>query len=116
MFKKRGGRIAGPWVDTEAGRFRYHSPSGPLGNGTFVEAVLRAHDLELGPWDGEGAERFVEYREYQGEFTGYGVRLPSGRHINVRRRSIAPLELGTKVIITAPFDRPVLVYPEKPRD
>jgi iron(III) transport system ATP-binding protein len=71
------GRIAGPWVDTEAGRFRYHSPGGPLGNGTFVETVLRVHDLELGPWD-VGAERIVEFREYQGEFTQYGVRLPSG--------------------------------------
>ncbi len=109
------GRIAGPWVDTEAGRFRYHSPTGPLGNGTFVEAVLRAHDLELGPWEAEGAQRIVDYREYQGEFTEYGVRLPSGRRINVRRRSIAPLDMGTKVIITAPFDRPVLVYPETPR-
>ena len=108
------GRIAGPWVDTEAGRFRYRSPTGPLGNGTFVETVLRAHDLELGPWEGDGAERRVYYREYQGEFTEYGIRLPSGRRINVRRRSIAPLEMGTKVIITAPFDRPVLVYPEKP--
>lgn len=104
------GRIAGPFVDTEAGRFRYHSPTGPLRNGTFVEAVLRAHDLELGPWE-NGAERRIEYREYQGEFTQYGVRLPSGKTIRVRRRSVAPLEVGVRVIVTAPFDRPVLVYP-----
>lgn len=104
------GRIAGPFVDTEAGRFRYKSPNGPLGNGTFVAVVMRAHDLELGPWE-EGAERRIQYREYQGEFTQYGVRLPTGRTVSVRRRSIAPLAVGTNVIITAPFDRPVLVYP-----
>ncbi len=108
------GRIAGPYVDTEAGRFRYRSPNGPLGNGVFVDAVLRAHDLELGPWEGGGAIRTVRYREYQGEFTEYGIELPSLRQIYVRRRSIAPLEIGTRVMITAPFDRPVLVFPEQP--
>jgi iron(III) transport system ATP-binding protein len=108
------GRIAGPYVDTEAGRFRYRSPGGPLGNGVFVDAVLRAHDLELGPWEGGGAVRIVRHREYQGEFTEYGIELPSLRRIYVRRRSIAPLEVGTRVVITAPFDRPVLVYPEQP--
>lgn len=108
------GRIAGPYVDTEAGRFRYRSPQGPLGNGVFVDAVLRVHDLELGPWEGGGALRTVRYREYQGEFTEYGIELPSLRRIYVRRRSIAPLEIGTRVVITAPFDRPVLVYPEQP--
>jgi iron(III) transport system ATP-binding protein len=108
------GRIAGPYVDTEAGRFRYRSPQGPLGNGVFVDAVLRAHDLELGPWEGGGALRTVRYREYQGEFTEYGIELPSLRRIYVRRRSIAPLDIGTRVVITAPFDRPVLVYPEQP--
>lgn len=108
------GRVAGPYVDTEAGRFRYRSPNGPLGNGTFVEVVMRAHDLELGPWDG-GANRRVVYREYQGEFTQYGVQLPTGRVVRVNRRSIAPLDVGVNVIITAPFDRPVLAYPEPPR-
>ncbi|NQW17285.1 MAG: ABC transporter ATP-binding protein [Chloroflexi bacterium] len=107
------GRIAGPYVDTEAGRFRYRSPTGALGNGVFVDAVLRAHDLELGPWEGGGAVRTVSYREYQGEFTEYGIELPSQRRIYVRRRSIAPLEIGSRVVITAPFDRPVLVYPEQ---
>ena len=72
---------------------------------------MRSHDLELGPWDG-GANRTVVYREYQGEFTQYGVQLPTGRVVRVNRRSIAPLDVGVNVIITAPFDRPVLAYPE----
>jgi iron(III) transport system ATP-binding protein len=104
------GTVRGQLVETEAGAFRYRSPGGRVGEGDRVQAVLRAHELEFGPIS-DGPDMRVAYREFRGEFTQYGIRLTSGTVVRVRRRSLAPVEVGTRVTITAPFDRPVLVYP-----
>jgi iron(III) transport system ATP-binding protein len=104
------GAIRGQMVETEAGTFRCRAPAGAVVDGQRVQAVFRAHELEFGPF-AEGPDMRVSYREYRGEFTQYGIRLPSGAVVRVRRRSLAPVEVGTRVTITAPFDRPVLVYP-----
>ncbi|MBI4219137.1 MAG: ABC transporter ATP-binding protein [Chloroflexi bacterium] len=104
------GTVRGAVVETEAGRFRFRAPAGRVADGEHVQAVLRAHELEFGPITG-GPDMRVAYREFRGEFTQYGIRLPSGMVVRVRRRSLAPVEVGTRVTITAPFDRPVLVYP-----
>jgi iron(III) transport system ATP-binding protein len=104
------GMIRGQLVATEAGAFRFRAPAGAVADGQRVQAVFRAHELEFGPF-AEGPDMRVAYREYRGEFTQYGIRLPSGSIVRVRRRSLAPVEVGTRVTITAPFDRPVLVFP-----
>jgi iron(III) transport system ATP-binding protein len=104
------GRVRGAVVETEAGQFRYRAPASRVGDGDDVQVVLRAHELEFGPIS-DGPDMRVAYREFRGEFTQYGILLPSGAIVRVRRRSLAPVEVGTRVTITAPFDRPVLVYP-----
>jgi len=107
------GTIAGNLVETEAGRFRFRAPAGGVTDGQRVDVVLRAHELEFGP-GADGSDMRVAYREFRGEFTQYGIILPSGVTVRVRRRSLAPVMDGTRVRITAPFDRPVLVYPSSP--
>ena len=93
------GVIRGAHVVTEAGTFPVNGASNSLADGDEVQALLRASELEIAASeDGPGGR--ISYREFQGEFTEYGVRLPSGLLVRVRKRSAALFEEGDRVAIS----------------
>ena len=53
----------------------------------------------------------VVYREFRGEFTEYGIRLPSGATVRVRRRSADPFNYGDRVHITERNGHEITVFP-----
>ena len=93
------GVIQGGTVKTEAGQFPVNGATGSFADGTSVLALLRASELEITHSAGDSDARVV-YREFRGEFTEYGVRLPSGATVRVRRRSAHPFNYGDPVRIT----------------
>jgi iron(III) transport system ATP-binding protein len=91
------GILRGDTVETEAGVFPVSQHSA-LVAGDKVQALLRATDLELQPSE-TGVDARVVYREFRGEFTEYGVRLPSGAVLRVRRRSGGGPPVGARVSV-----------------
>ena len=64
------------------------------------------------PQNGNGSpELRVVYREFRGDFTEFGVALPSGCTIRVRRRSSETLAEGDAVGIKVPDGSRILVFP-----
>jgi len=107
------GTVRGGAVITEAGEFP--AAVGPAAiSETSVQAVMRAADLELELAGPEAAEAgaVVVYREFRGEFTQYGVRLPSGVTLRVRGRSGATVSDGARVTVRTRPGAKVLVFPE----
>ena len=104
------GVIEGAHVKTEAGRFPVNGAVGAYADGASVLALLRASELEivLASGDSEGQ---VVYREFRGEFTEYGVRLPSGATVRVRSRSAGPFDHGDRVRITERNGHTITVFP-----
>jgi iron(III) transport system ATP-binding protein len=104
------GRMRGKAIETEAGVF----PAEPIGqglpDGAHALALMRASELELGEWTG-GAEARVAYREFRGEFTEFGVILPSGRLLRVRRRSRDGVAERDRVSVHAREGSRVIVFP-----
>ncbi|MSQ08412.1 MAG: ABC transporter ATP-binding protein [Dehalococcoidia bacterium] len=107
------GTMRGSVVITEAGEFPV--VQGQLAvSESSVQVLMRAADLELGLADPETAEAgaFVVYREFRGEFTQYGVRLPSGMTLRVQGRSVARLPDGARVTVRTRPGAKVLVFPK----
>ena len=104
------GVIAGGHVSTEAGRFPVNGTSGSFADGASVLALLRASELEIALATGDSEARVV-YREFRGEFTEYGVRLPSGATVRVRRRSADPFDYGDCVRIAERRGHTITVFP-----
>ena len=84
--------------------------SGAFADGVTVLALLRASELEIAHSSGDSEARVV-YREFRGEFTEYGVRLPSGATVRVRRRSAHPFNHGDPVQITERNGHTITVFP-----
>ena len=110
------GTIRGDVVETEAGSFPFEASGLMLDrgakpeSGTSVRALLRASELELTEWR-EGPEARVAYREFRGEFTEYGIGLPSGAVVRVRRRSEDEVSEGELVALCGRPGSRVMVYP-----
>jgi iron(III) transport system ATP-binding protein len=104
------GVLRGGVVATEAGEFPVADGPRPR-DGTPVQALLRASELEVEPSD-SGVDARVLYHEFRGEFTQYGVRLPSGAVVRVRRRSSDALGEGAHVAIRARPGSRVIVFTE----
>ena len=69
------GVIEGGKVKTEAGQFTVNGAAEAYAEGAAVLALLRASELEITLATGDSDARVV-YREFRGEFTEYGIRLP----------------------------------------
>ena len=104
------GILRGSEIETEAGLFPAELNSSEIPDGSHALALMRASELEIGEWSG-GPEARVIYREFRGEFTEYGVTLPSGCVVRVRRRSRDGLAEGDKVAIRAREGSRVIVFP-----
>ena len=104
------GVIEGAHVKTEAGRFPVNGATGAYADGASVLALLRASELEITHSAAESDAQVV-YREFRGEFTEYGVRLPSGATVRVRRRSAHPFNYGDPVQITERHGHTITVFP-----
>ena len=104
------GVIEGAHVKTEAGRFPVNGASGAYAEGASVLALLRASELEITLAAGDSDAQVV-YREFRGEFTEYGVSLPSGATVRVRRRSADPFDYGDRVRITERNGHMITVFP-----
>ena len=104
------GVIAGGQVKTEAGQFPVNGAAGAHADGAPVLALLRASELEITLSTGESNARVV-YREFRGEFTEYGIRLPSGVTVRVRRRSADPFNDGDRVHIRERPGHKITVFP-----
>ena len=104
------GVIEGAHVKTEAGRFPVNGAVGAYADGASVLALLRASELEivLASGDSEGQ---VVYREFRGEFTEYGVRLPSGATVRVRNSTADRFDHGDRVRITERNGHTITVFP-----
>ncbi len=87
----------GNTVETEVGVLPISELSTHAG-GDKVLVLMRATELELQPSE-TGVDARVAYREFRGEFTEYGVRLPSGVVLRVRRRSGDGPPVGTRVSV-----------------
>lgn len=108
------GVIRGALVETEAGSFPVASNgSGTRGteNGASVLALMRTSDLELTPPEG-GPELTVIYKEFRGEFTEFGVSMPSGRMVRVRLRSSEAFRKGDIVGIRTRGNGRLIVFPD----
>ena len=104
------GVIEGAHVRTEAGRFPVNGARGAYAEGASVLALLRASELEITLAAGDSDAQVV-YREFRGEFTEYGVSLPSGATVRVRRRSADPFDYGDRVRITERNGHMITVFP-----
>ena len=104
------GVIEGAHVKTEAGRFPVNGASGAHADGTTVLALLRASELEI-THSADDSDARVAYREFRGEFTEYGIRLPSGATVRVRRRSAHAFNHGDPVRITERTGHTITVFP-----
>lgn len=107
------GVLQGEMVETEAGRFPAAPPSSEMKSGSKVLALMRASELELKD-SVNGAESLqlkIAYREFRGEFTEFGVGLPSGRVIRVRRRSSESFAEGDAVTVRSRGASKVIVFP-----
>ena len=105
------GKVRGALVETSAGTFPAELNRANIRDGERVQALMRASELELADWDG-GLEARIAYREFRGEFTEYGVSLPAGSVIRVRRRSRDVIEDGALVSVKARDGSKVIVFPE----
>ena len=97
-------------MKTEAGQFPVNGAAGAHADGAPVLALLRASELEITLSTGESNARVV-YREFRGEFTEYGIRLPSGFTVRVRRRSADPFNDGDRVHIRERPGHKITVFP-----
>lgn len=104
------GHVRGSYVETEAGAFPAELGENSFAGGEAALALMRASELEITDWV-EGPEAKVTYREFRGEFTEYGVTLPSGRAIRVRRRSRDEIADGASVSVRAREGSRVIVFP-----
>ena len=104
------GVIQGGKVKTEAGLFTVNGAAGQHADGESVLALLRASELEITHSAGDSDARVV-YREFRGEFTEYGISLPSGATVRVRRRSAHPFNYGDPVQITERTGHTITVFP-----
>ncbi len=105
------GRMDGDKVSTEAGLFPADGGTGPVPpDGASVTALLRPSEVELSV-TGSGPDVRVRSREFRGEFTSYGLVLPSGQSISVTRRSDEPIELGSRVAVTSRPGSKVIAFP-----
>ena len=107
------GIMRGETVETDAGVFpvALHTPPPP--SGSSVLALMRASELELHQSTGEsdGPQLRVVYREFRGEFTEFGVRLPSGGIVRVRRMSAVAFDQGDNVRIVPRGGSRMIVFP-----
>lgn len=107
------GVLTGQMVETEAGSFPVSSAGSVVENGSNVLALMRASELELaGSENGADVPQLkIAYREFRGEFTEFGVGLPSGRTIRVRRRSSENFTEGDAVTVKPRGTSKVIVFP-----
>ena len=73
-------------------------------------ALMRASELELTA-PANDHDLHVSYREFRGEFTEFGVGLPSGRTIRVRRRSSEKFAEGDPVGMKVRGGSRIIVFP-----
>lgn len=107
------GVMRGAMVETEAGNFPVAGSGADSKDGVQVLVLMRASELELADSvnGAGGADLKVVYREFRGEFTEFGVGLPSGQTIRIRRRSSENYAQGDSVSVLLRGDSKVIVYP-----
>jgi iron(III) transport system ATP-binding protein len=104
------GVVRGGVVETGAGAFPVLGDAG-LPDGSHVQALMRAAELEMVP-STDGIDARVAFREFRGDFTEYGVRLPSGQVVRVRRHPSGDFAPGDRVAIRARPGARVIVFAE----
>jgi iron(III) transport system ATP-binding protein len=106
------GVLENGYVRTEAGSFPA-TTKGSVANGSTVRALMRASELEISPAGSDSHVARVLFREFRGEFTEYGVELPSGVVVRVRRRSAGALGEGDLVTMKERQGSKIIVYPAR---
>ncbi|MCH8910908.1 MAG: TOBE domain-containing protein [Chloroflexi bacterium] len=72
---------------------------------------MRASELEIEAADAaDSTSATVDSKEFQGEFTEYGIRLDSGVLIRVRRRAANGLAEGQRVKVRTRNNSEVIVF------
>ena len=107
------GVFRGGVVVTEAGVFPTRvTTDESIPDGRQVLALMRASELEIEPaQEDEQRTATIESREFEGEFSEYGIRLDSGTLLRVRRRAANGLEAGGRVRIQTRNGSKVIVFP-----
>lgn len=103
----------GDIVETEAGVFPAAVHAERLAINSAVKVLMRASDLELFDASGEpdSLQLKITYREFRGEFTEFGISLPSGGSVRARHRSSNTFKEGDNVGIRPREARPMAIYP-----
>jgi ABC-type Fe3+/spermidine/putrescine transport system ATPase subunit len=97
-------------VETEVGNLSARASASIIDN-QKVLVLMRPSELEVTAASKvESSTARIEQKEYQGEFTEYGVRLDSGVLLRVRRRASDALAEGQSVIIKTRNNSAVLVF------
>ena len=106
------GRTQGGRAHTDVGSLAVTDPVAALPNGTGVDVLVRADDLQLAPDPDGGA--VVLSREFRGDEVLLTVRTPSGAEVHCRRHHYSTLPTGTLVRLFPVRAEPFAAFPHMP--
>ncbi len=106
------GRIRGGRAVTDFGSLAVAACSGGLREGTEVDVLIRADDLQLAP--DPSAAAVVTSREFRGDEVLLAVRTPSGATVHCRRHHYSTLECETRVRLFPVRSEPFVAFPRRP--
>ena len=106
------GRTQGGRAHTDVGSLAVTDPVGALPDGTEVDILVRADDLQLAPDPNGGS--VVLSREFRGDEVLLTVSTPSGAEVHCRRHHYSTLPTGTRVRLFAVRSEPFVAFPHQP--
>ena len=103
------GRTQGGRALTDVGSLAVTDPVGALPDGTGVDILVRADDLQLAPDPNGGS--VVLSREFRGDEVLLTVSTPSGAEVHCRRHHYSTLPTGTRVRLFSVRSEPFVAFP-----
>ena len=106
------GRVQAGRAQTDVGTLALTGPAGALRDGTEVDVLVRADDLQLAPDPNGGS--VVLSREFRGDEVLLTVRTPSGAEVHCRRHHYSTLPIGARVRLFPVRAEPFAAFPHQP--
>ena len=105
------GRTQGGRAHTDVGSLAVTDPVGAFPDGTGVDILVRADDLQLAPDPNGGS--VVLSREFRGDEVLLTVSTPSGAEVHCRRHHYSTLPTGTRVRLFPVRSEPFVAFPHQ---
>ena len=105
------GRTQGGRALTDVDSLAVTDPVGALPDGTGVDILVRADDLQLAPDPNGGS--VVLSREFRGDEVLLTVSTPSGAEVHCRRHHYSTLPTGTRVRLFPVRSEPFVAFPHQ---